>query len=763
MRPRRTSDIRPRHRGETRRGTHASRPNVAQNRHTQPAPEKPKGIEWGRGRVWGVGIVLALVWLALWGRLFFLQIINGAEYAERARRQHLVTEVISGRRGAIYDRNGSVMARSVEHLSVSVRPSEIADLPETTLFLSKTLGMNVAQVRKMLTETKGFVWVARKVDDKASKAIAEAKLRGVYLTPEYERVYPNRQAAGQLLGFVGLDNKGLEGLEASFQKRLSGTEARQLVQRDARGRRVYLDGKDEGAELSGQDLHLTIDLVTQIFAEEALEKYVAKFGARWGGCIVVDIASAEVRAWAQYPFFNPNSYQSFSSFVRRDKLALDALEQGSTMKSFLIAAALQEKVVTRDSEFNCEQGKWPFRSVLIRDTHPYGVLPVNKILRVSSNIGCAKIGLKMGAPTYWGYLDRLGFGRKTGLPLMGENPGILRAPAQWHDVDTATASFGQSFSATSAQVAQAYLCLVSGGVKRPLKLVRSEDRKEMPPIPDLAPAIDGVSGQASGIGGASGETGTVLGGVSGAASMAEANSSYRVFSEDVCKQILEFLREVVEGEGGTGGQAAIPGLHVGGKTGTAQKADSSGRYGAKRVGSFVGVVPADNPRYLIVTVFDEPVVNQYGGVIAAPVFREVAMRAMAQDGYLPAPEDPFQAAAAAAGKLRPDAQVRQEVKKKQEQEAKARAKALAARQSGASEPKVREYDPENILEAISPERVPNVKGQDVRQAVEVFGQAGFMPKIHGSGSVIVRQLPEAGGKWPDRAADAECALWLGEK
>ncbi len=713
----------------------AIRPNISLRGYERPGADKGgfNDTRWGRTRVWVVGGFMGLAAFVLWCRVFYIQIINGPEYAERAARQHSVAEVTAGQRGVIYDRNGVVLARSVEHFSIYARPAELADMSETTLALSKILNIPVARMRKILTEPKGFVWVARKVDDKAAKDVREAKLRGVYLTPEYERIYPNRHAAGQLLGFVGIDGKGLEGLEGAFQTRLSASEARQIITRDARGRRIYLDGKEEAEKLSGQDLHLTIDLVMQMFAEQALEKYISEFGAKWGGCIVIDIESAEIRAWAQYPFFNPNSYQNFSQNVRRDKLALDSLEQGSTMKAFTMATALQEKIVDKNTEFNCENGQWKFRNVVIRDTSPHGVLPVHKIFRVSSNIGSAKVGLKLGAQTYWGYLDRLGFGRRTGLPLMGESVGILRHYSQWGDVDTANSAFGQSFSATAAQVAQAYLCLVSGGIKRQLKLVAD----------DIKPKTEGAADP-----------------------LLDTNASYRVYSEEVSRQLLEFLTDVVEKEGGTGALALIPGLKVGGKTGTAQKADASGRYGSKRVASFVGVVPADKPRYLIVAIIDEPVKNSYGGVVAAPVFREVAMRTLSHDGYLPVPEDPMQAALLEAGKLKPDAQIRQSVKEQKEKAAQERYRALQAQRENPG-PQVQEFNPEKRLQAPSTQKVPNMLGLDVREAVELCSRAGVLPKLYGSGSIVIKQKPEAGQSWPEKKNGQEAALWpilwLGER
>jgi cell division protein FtsI (penicillin-binding protein 3) len=610
-------------------------------------------------RIWTIGAFFTAIWGALWARAYYLQMVMGPEYAAMARKQHTARETVRGMRGRITDRNGNVLAMSLECDSVRADPSRIPDKNDTALKLAGALDMNADKILNALSGEKQFVWLKRKADFQTAENVRALRLPGVYIEQETERIYPYRQSAGQLLGFVDTDDRGIEGLEKSLDDELAGRAVTRTVERDAAGRRLTMPGSADLVDLRGRDIRLTLDTQVQFFAEEALAEQVEKFGARWGGCLVVDVPTGEILAWAQYPFFDPNNVNAYPPAVRRNRPATDMLEQGSTIKSFLIASALEEKVVTPSTTINCEKGMWKLGRFMLHDTHPYANLTVEKILHVSSNIGAAKIGLKLGKEKYHRYLKNLGFGERTGLPLPGESRGILRPAGRWAEIDLATASFGQSFSATLAQMAKAYLVLAGGGVKRDLKLLM-DDGPETPPDKAVTgrdqprPASDAAAGtereRASGNAASAQETARVsYNAASGqdtartvnfAVPAGAARTADLLFSPSTMKEIRNMLREVVEEEGGTGKQARIPGLVVGGKTGTSQKADATGKYGKGRVGSFVGMLPIENPRYLICVLLDEPTKAQYGGVVAAPVFRHVAMNTMAYHGILPSDEAP---------------------------------------------------------------------------------------------------------------------------
>ena len=511
----------------------------------------------------------------------------------------------------ITDRNGHILARSVECCSVYANPSIITDIEATATALAGVLGRPVDQIKPLLEKKRSFVWIARRVDDATAEAIRQADLTGVELSREFERIYPYRQVAGQLLGFVGMDGKGLEGIERSFDEQLGGLSVRQAVRRDASGREFYVNSNYEAQP--AEDVHLTLDLQVQSIAEEEISRPSPSSARNGAACL-----------WWMWPpaMSSPGRSSPFSipipiiSTVRASTATVwrrTRWNRGPRSSRFLIASALQEGVVTRDTTFNCENGLWKSRYITIRDdSRPkQNIQSVAKILANSSNIGCGKIGLELGAVKYQRYLSRLGFGERTSVQL-AESRGILRPAREWSEADLISSSFGQSLSVTVLQMAQAYLTLANEGVYKPLRIVLTDD-----------------------VGG----------------------GDQRIFSKNTTREVLSMMREVVDE--GTGKRAAIPGVSVAGKTGTAQKA-FRGKYGGERTASFVGLVPAEKPQYLVVIFIDEPSKVKYGGVIAAPVFKSVTSRVMAYHGSLPDP-----------GALTPA-----QIKAQEKAEARARARAV---------------------------------------------------------------------------------------
>ncbi|MDR0239966.1 MAG: PASTA domain-containing protein [Deltaproteobacteria bacterium] len=689
--------------------THTKRRNRPAPKHEKVALKKTSflaSVNWDIARIKIVAALFMTLWGILWCRAWYVQMIEGPRLARQATRQHMTTELVSGRRGDIYDRNGLALARSVECRSVYVKPGEVTDPEGTSAFLAQTLNLPLDHVRRQVSDpVRRFVWVARKIDDSRAENIRKAALSGVGLSKEYERFYPFKQLAGQLLGFVGVDDKGLEGLERSMEEHLGGQSSRQLVQRDATGRRFYFrtEGQDDPA---GKPLALTLDVQVQFFVEEALERVVNEYKAKWAGCLIVDVPSGDILAWGQYPFFNPNAYRDYTPIQHRNRLAQDALEPGSTLKPFVVAAAMQEKIVNRDTLFKCEGGKWETKTITIRDTKGYDELPVHKIIRYSSNIGAAKVGLALGSRKYHQYLSQLGFGGHSTLPL-AESKGILRQPRDWSEADIISTAFGQSISVTGVQMAQAYLTLVNGGVHKSMRIVL--DAANQPSTPPR-----------------------------------------RIFHERISREVLAMMRDVVE-EDGTGKKARIDGVQVGGKTGTAQKADRrSGTYGTARMASFVGVAPIDKPRYLVLVIVDEPANNQYGGIVAAPVFQDVISRTMAYQGHFP--DVSF-----AMGPPKPSEFAQQEKWQAAAEKTPGKTKnAKGLMPSGKTE----------LRQAASPKtpyadnQVPDVVGKSVRMAVEAFASRGIVPVIRGEGQKVVRQSPEAGTHWPANQEKTECVLWL---
>lgn len=658
--------------------------------------------DWSRIRINLVIGVFCLFWGALWLRAWHLQMIAGPHLANRAMQQHTTSEKVAGKRGMIFDRNGQVLARSVEARSVYANPAQVENAAAAASALAPILDMPARTIEESLNKSRRFVWLKRKVDDNTALAVRKAGIAGIGLSREYDRFYPFKHMAGQLLGFVGVDGKGLEGLERSLDDELGSLPVLQTVHRDAKGRRFYLNGAGP-AQAQGDNIALTLDMRIQFLAEEAVARAAKEFDARWSGALVVDVKSGDILAWAQYPFFDPNLYKDSTPKIYRNRLAADALEPGSTFKPLVMAAALQEKKVTPNTLIDCEGGKWSFKNFTIRDTSTRGILPASKVMRYSSNIGMAKIGQSMGARQFHSYLTRLGFGEPTALPV-NDSRGILRKPRDWGEFDVMAAAFGQSVSVTPLQMAQAYLTFLNDGVYKPLRLVNAPCNVEDAPR--------------------------------------------RIFSSKNVALVMDMMRDVVEEPDGTGKRAKIPGVETAGKTGTAQKADASSKtYGEKRLASFVGFLPARDPQYLILVFVDEPTRNPYGGVVAAPAFKEIATQILAQNGAIGTPPQALNAAAQAKRK---------------------RGFKLASAPGqpwlGQTEPAI-DASPRQGMQlpghlARASDRIPDVLGKSVRNAVELFARAGIVPELKGAGGRVVRQTPPAGSPWPEKSSG--CILWLSE-
>jgi cell division protein FtsI (penicillin-binding protein 3) len=631
--------------------------------------------DWSGIKIIGLAVVFTLCFLGVWARAYHIQIRSGHSLVERANRQYWASRTLQGERGAILDRKGRLLAKSVPTHSVFINPAQIKDMKQTVDTLHRIVGGTKKNLAALMREQGSFVWVARQIGDRQVAEIRQADLPGVYLKKEWIRIYPQGHVAAQLLGFVGIDGKGLEGLERSFDHTLSGSSAHQRVPRDATGGQLYT-GQDE-ADVDGSSITLTIDSVIQSSAEEALAGAVEKFHGKRGNCLVVEVETGDILAWAHYPFFDPNQYAKSNPRIWRNRICLDLVEPGSTFKPFVVAASLQNRICSSETRFFCENGEWQQGRNKIRDTHEYKKLTVDEIIRYSSNIGMSKIGLALGAKTLFNQLQSFGFLETTKVPVPGEANGLIRPPHQWTDVDLCSASFGQGVAVTPLQLARAYLALANGGRMRPLRVVQESTPE---------------------------------------------GATRQVVRKEVARTVLTMLRGVVE-EDGTGTQARIPGIEVGGKTGTAQKSVKTGGYGNAFLASFVGLIPALEPKYLILAMVDEPNPQHYGGVVSAPIVKEVAIKMLAYRGESPQSwehEVPAQDTAAIRVKSRvqQDGSVQDEGK-----------------------------------------HVPDLQGQPLRKAVEIMARHGVVPHIQGQGMFVARQEPQAGTAW-NRVRAESLKLWL---
>jgi cell division protein FtsI (penicillin-binding protein 3) len=553
------------------------------------------------------GIFFVLIFLTVALRAFQLQILQGEKLKLLGEKQHLKEWIVLPKRGTILDRAGEPLALSLEGRSVYARPQRVKEPRAAAQSLAQALGMEPVAVMQKFTTDKSFVWIKRQVTPKEAERVEALNIEGVATSYEPNRYYPQGQLAAQLIGFVGRDSQGLEGVEMHYDNYLRGESGSSLVERDALGRRVLVQGVEEIQIPPGSDLQLTLDTSIQHLAEKELESAVAKYRAKAGVAVVIEPFTGEVLALANYPFFDPNNFARQSPNQWRNRAVADGFEPGSTFKTVLAAAALEEGIVGKEDLFYCENGKYSFAGKIIHDTHEHGWLSFAKIIQLSSNIGVTKVAEKLGKERYSKYIEKFGFGQPTGIDLPGETAGAVRRAEKWAPIDLATHAFGQGVSVTPIQLVMAYGAVANGGfLMRPFIVRR-------------AVAPDGR--------------------------MLWENQPHvvrRVISEGAARTLTSILKGVVD-DGGTGVMASVEGFDVAGKTGTAQKPDAAhGGYSKKRVASFVGFVPAEAPRLVMAVIVDEPETNVYGGAVAAPAFRNIAAAslqrlAVAPDKIAPRP------------------------------------------------------------------------------------------------------------------------------
>lgn len=543
----------------------------------------------------GLGLV---GYAALVARAVQLQALDAEWLAERAARQHESRVRLGPLRGEIRDRRGILLAGSAQVESVAVSPRRIEEPRRAATQLAGALGRPRSEIEPRLRANRSFAWIQRWVSAEQAERVRRLGLEGVHLHPERRRFYPSRKLAAAFLGFAGRDGEGLSGIELVYDEELRGSQREFPARRDGRGRRL-LDVAG-GGRRTGGTLVLALDSRLQHHVEAALERALERTGARRASLVALDPTSGDVLAVAQAPGFDPNRFWEAQPSAFRTRALVDAFEPGSTLKPFTVAVALERGAVTPDDLFDCERGSWRVLDRRIRDSKPYAVLSVRDIVRVSSNIGAAKIANRVGSRVLVAGLRRFGFGSRPQSGFPGEAAGRVHELREAQAVERANLAFGQGITVSALQLATAAAVLANGGRRvQPRLALRIElggERVEFP------------------------------GGL-----------RERVLSRDTARTVLAMMREVVES--GTGRSAALQGYAVAGKTGTAQKV-VDGRYSEERfVASFLGFVPAGSPRLVVVIVIDEPRRGQHtGGAAAAPVFREVGGFAVELLGL--APKDP---------------------------------------------------------------------------------------------------------------------------
>ncbi|MFP5236323.1 MAG: penicillin-binding protein [Acidobacteriota bacterium] len=724
-----------------------------------------RAVPMRRARFWLICLFFLFWTCAIAVRLFWLQVVRHQEYIERAQKEQQRTFDVAPRRGVLYDRNMRELAMTVQVPSIYAVPSEIEDKDAAAKTLASIVHTNPedrqtaeAEIAKRLAAGREFAWVARRVNPDVAAQVKALNMKGIYFQKEFKRFYPDNQMAAQVLGYVGIDDTGLGGLERKFEPELHGQPGKMLTAMDAR-RRVLVSSEREPQP--GQSMELTIDENVQFIAERALDHAMETTHADNGTVVVQDVYTGQILALAIRPTFNPNDFRHATPALLRDHAVSDIYEPGSTFKLVTYSAALDQKVTTPTDMIDCQGGQITLAGRVIHDDKSdrgLGVIPVSTALARSSDVAAVKLALKVGPDKFYQYMRAFGFGQKPGIELPGETRGLLRPPSKWSGSSIGSLAIGQEVGVTPLQLVSMVSTIANGGVYLPPHvLITGDTQKGLEPhpfkpggeLPDPLPA-----------------------------------GAHRVISAYTAAQMREMMEGVVLH--GTGKPAMLNGYSAGGKTGTAQKIDPlTHRYSkTMHVASFAGIAPIRNPVISVAVVIDNPKGGKYYGTeVSAPVFAEVAQQVLE---YLSVPHDEdvrpekqlleakavkqpaeddgdnqedVNALYAAANDLPSDDGLRSSVDDSTQQPVAVADKSSAAQAGGrkatppaessapnqsASEAKATAPPQRSvILQTNSQVRVPSLIGLPMRQVIVAAASAGLDVDVTGSGSVR-QQAPAAG-------------------
>jgi cell division protein FtsI (penicillin-binding protein 3) len=580
------------------------------------APDRLRrtGQEVGVRRIRWLLLVYGLLFLVTFGTLVNIQVINAPDYADRSVRQRARTVELVATRGRLYDREGDVLATSVQSATIyadprAYRPTETPDgqaVPpaasagDVAAELAPLLGADAATLTERLERDAHFVYVARQLDWEVGQQIRELELPGIGILNEPRRVYPAGGLAGQIVGFTGIDGEGLQGLESHYDQILRGRPGMLAFEQAPGGLDIASGARELVPPDAGTDLVLTLDREIQHAAERAAADAVEEFNARGASVLVLEVGTGDVLAMASVPTYDPNQRTEADRANWRNRAVTDVFEPGSTQKALTVAAAIEEGLVSGSTTMPVETGiRVGGKTFTDAYSHPTEVWSVQEIMERSSNVGTIKIAQELGAERLDHYLREFGYGRATGVGFPGEGAGLLMPTAQWWATSLPTIAIGQGVAVTLVQLANSYATLANDGVSVQPRIVR----------------------------------GTV--GEDGRLTPAAAPTTREVVSPETAREVRAMLEAAVIGEHGTGARAAVPGYTVAGKTGTARKPSEGARgYSGEYIATFVGFAPVEAPQLVVAVMVDEPR-PFYGGVVAAPVFSEVMQSALTARRVVP--------------------------------------------------------------------------------------------------------------------------------
>ncbi|RDE50437.1 MAG: penicillin-binding protein 2 [Candidatus Accumulibacter meliphilus] len=546
-----------------------------------------------------MALLILFSFVVLIGRAFYLQILDTDFLQEKGESRYRRDIEITASRGRIADRHGDVLAISTPMRSIWAVPPAVQLSAEQTQQLATLLETDAQALTRKLTTDKPFVFLRRQIPPPVAAQVAALKLPGIGQDKEYRRFYPTGEMTAHMVGFTGVDDRGLEGAELAFHGKLLGTPGSRSVIKDRRGQIVEEDVGAIKPPQDGEDINLALDSKVQYLVYSQLKQAIADSKAKAGGVVVLDARTGEILALANWPTYNPNNRTDLSGAQLRNRALTDTFEPGSTLKPFTIALAMDSGKVRFDTPINCAPGRLRIGTATISDTHRYGVLSVAEVIQKSSNVGASKIAAMLPAQAMWAMFDGVGFGQVPALGFPGAVSGRVRPWKTWRPIEQATMSFGHGISVSLIQLARAYTVFARDGDLVPLSLTRVASPRPR------------------------GE---------------------QVFSPQTAREVRAMLEMAVR-PGGTAPRAQIPGYRVAGKTGTARKLEG-GRYSTKKyVASFVGFAPASDPRLVVAVMIDEPRGKYYGGEVAAPVFAAVMAGTLRTLGI--APDAPLEVAQSA--------------------------------------------------------------------------------------------------------------------
>jgi cell division protein FtsI/penicillin-binding protein 2 len=537
-----------------------------------------------------IALIVSLIFFSV--KLVLIQVFRSEHLAQLADKQHNHSIEIEPTRGAIFDRKLRPLALNVTVYSLFANPRLMTkeNKEKALAHLPGILGVESAVIKEKLDKKRYFIWLKRKLPKDATEKIKALKIKGLDFINESKRYYPNGSLAAHIIGFAGIDNEGLEGLELVYDKYLKGQSGWAQMIRDARMRDLMLE-RSYSAPQDGAHIVLTIDETIQYIAEQALEKAFQKHNAKSGSIIVVDVKTGEVLALANRPTYNLETAFQSSPESRTNRIVSFVYEPGSVFKIVPLAAALEEKAFKETDKIFCENGAYRIANHTLHDHHPHGVLTFREVFELSSNIGVAKIAQKLGPDAIYRYAKLFRFGTKTGINLKGEVNGVLKHPKQWSKVTIGAIPMGHEVTVTPLQLVYALAAIANDGVYMKPYVVKYITDSSYQIIKSYEPEM-----------------------------------ADRIVTPEVAHRMKEILVGVVDV--GTAKRAQIEGMRVAGKTGTAQKVVGNQYSHDKFYATFMGFAPADDPRLAAIVVLDEPHPQHFGGTVCAPVFKEVVENAL---------------------------------------------------------------------------------------------------------------------------------------